>query len=270
MTQYTAVSRGEGIVTGPDKNLWITGYGTLKKMSTAGTVLNTYTWNAGYNQPSQQLAVGPDGNFWIPNSQSNNPTPSRQIVKVTPSGVVTAYNPLLSGAYLEGIATGSDGNMWFTEFNAVGTSYLEKITTSGTNATQYAATGSAQYPQFAIQGLDKNIWFTSCSGQSINKITTAGVVTSFPSSTPTSVTQPWGLTTGPDGAIWFASLVGGSGKLLRIPTNATAASQITSFPVPSKGGVYWIATGPDGALWFTEWMNNYPKPSSGWIGRMTY
>jgi virginiamycin B lyase len=273
MTQYSSLGSGQGIVTGPDKNLWITGYGTLTKMSTAGTVLNQYTWNASFDQPSQQIAVGPDGNFWFANAQSDNPVPRRQVIKVTPSGVVTAYNPLLSGAYLGGVAAGADGNMWFGAYLASSTSsasYVERMSTSGTNAVQYATTGSAQYPGFAVQGADKNVWFTSCGGQSINKITSAGVVTSFASSTSSSVTQPWGITTGPDGAIWFASLTGGSGKLMRIPTNATSASQITSFPVPSKGGVYWIATGPDGALWFTEWLNNGSGTRPGWIGRMTY
>jgi virginiamycin B lyase len=273
MTHYTSVSGGEGIVTGPDKNLWISGYGTLQKMSTSGTLLNTYTWSSAGYQPSQQLAVGPDGNFWIPEVQSSDP--ARKLYKVTPSGVATGYAPLLRGAYLQGVAAGSDGNMWFSEFTASSTSstsYVERIGTSGTNAAQYAATGGASYPWYAIQGPDKNVWFTSCASQSINKITPAGAVSSFPSSTSTSVTQPWGLATGPDGAIWFGSVVFGSGRLMRIPTNATSSSQITSFPVPSKGAVYWIATGPDGALWFTEWQNNsnIGKPSLGWIGRMTY
>jgi virginiamycin B lyase len=264
MTQYPLTS-GQGIVSGADGNLWISSYGSLSKMSTSGSVLNTYTWSASSDLPSQQLTVGPDGNFWIPDVQSSNP--ARKLVKVTPSGTATAYTPLMSGAYLQGVAAGADGNMWFSEFNATGTSYMERIGTNGANAAQYAATSSAQYPGFAIQGPDKNVWFTSCAGRSINKITTAGAITTFQ---PANQPQSWGLTTGPDGAIWFANLSGGTGALLRIPTNATSGSQITSFPVPSKGGVYWIATGPDGALWFTEFQNNNPNPSFGWIGRMTY
>lgn len=263
MTQYP-LSSPQGIVSASDGNLWISSYGTLSKMSTSGSVLNTYTWNASGDQPSQQLAIGPDGNFWIPDATSSNP--ARKLVKVTPTGTVTAYTPRTSGAYLGGITAGADGDMWFSEFNVAGISSMEKISTEGTNAVQYGVTGYAQYPGFAIQGPDKNVWFTSCAGRSINKITTAGAVTSFQ---PASMPQAWGLATGPDGAIWFSNLTNGTGALLRIPTNATSSSQITSFPVPKKGGVYWMATGPDGALWFTEFQNNNPNPSYGWIGRMS-
>ncbi len=64
---------------------------------------------------------------------------------------------------------------------------------------------------------------------------------------------PWGITAGPDGALWFADFAGHIG---RITTDGT----ITEFAV--SGGPEGIAAGPDGKLWFTE-------SSVAKIGRIT-
>src|SRR5262249_50433456 len=69
-----------------------------------------------------------------------------------------------------------------------------------------------------------------------------------------AVTGPLGITTGPDGALWFTE--GIAGKIGRITTTGT----VTEFAAPTaKGGE--ITTGPDGALWFTG--------VRGKIGRVT-
>jgi len=63
------------------------------------------------------------------------------------------------------------------------------------------------------------------------------------------------ITTGPDGALWFT----GNGKIQRITTNG----EVTQFTLPSTSSdSYGIATGPDGALWFTASNNSR-------IGRLT-
>jgi virginiamycin B lyase len=85
----------------------------------------------------------------------------------------------------------------------------------------------------------------------------AAAVTEFP--VPTAVSQPAGITLGPDGAIWFTEENGN--KIGRI----TTAGAITEYPVPTNAsGSQEIAAGPDGALWFTEYGANPPK-----IGRVT-
>ena len=74
---------------------------------------------------------------------------------------------------------------------------------------------------------------------------------------PTASSQPLGITTGPDGALWFTE--SNTNKIGRI----TTAGVITEFPIlPSGAGpLRGITTGPDGALWFTQRPNQ--------IGRMT-
>ncbi len=74
---------------------------------------------------------------------------------------------------------------------------------------------------------------------------------------PTSFSNPYGITAGSDGALWFAE--GNDNKIGRVSTSGT----ITEYPIPTGGGYsQGITSGPDGALWFTEANGNK-------IGRIT-
>lgn len=67
-------------------------------------------------------------------------------------------------------------------------------------------------------------------------------------SLPTSYSQPKGIASGPDGALWFTEY--NTNKIGRISTSGA----ITEYPVISAASYpYSITTGPDGALWFTEY-----------------
>ena len=58
---------------------------------------------------------------------------------------------------------------------------------------------------------------------------------------------PRGITTGPDGNIWFTEESGN--KIGRI----TPGGSVTEFPIPTPdSGPYGITAGPDGNLWFSE------------------
>jgi hypothetical protein len=73
----------------------------------------------------------------------------------------------------------------------------------------------------------------------IGRITPAGVITEFP------VTNAGrGITTGPDGNLWYTTgFVGTIGRI-------TPAGVATEFPLATFGGTF-IVTGPDGNLWIT-------------------
>ena len=81
------------------------------------------------------------------------------------------------------------------------------------------------------------------------------IFTEFP--VPTSNRNPNGITTGPDGNLWFNETGGNKiGKM-------TPSGTFTEYPVPtSNSGLENITTGPDGNLWFTEANGNQ-------IGRIT-
>ena len=62
--------------------------------------------------------------------------------------------------------------------------------------------------------------------------------------------QPFGITAGPDGALWFAN--SGNNTIGRITISGT----VTSYKGTNIDGPYDITPGPDGALWFTNAFNN--------------
>src|SRR5437016_2052973 len=79
--------------------------------------------------------------------------------------------------------------------------------------------------------------------------------TEYPLSTGSA--SPFGITLGPDGALWFTEL--DTNKIGRI----TMAGSVTEYALPTaNSGPYKITAGPDGALWFTEGAANK-------IGRIT-
>src|SRR5271157_2192888 len=65
-----------------------------------------------------------------------------------------------------------------------------------------------------------------------------------------------GITSGPDGNLWFTDVNGGVGRI-------TTSGAITTFPLPNaNSGSDAIIIGPDGNLWFTESLSSK-------IGRIT-
>jgi virginiamycin B lyase len=71
--------------------------------------------------------------------------------------------------------------------------------------------------------------------------------------------QPFAITAGPDGAIWFTE--NGTNKIGRLSVDGSQFNDVaTPTPLARPEG---IAPGPDGALWFTE------SSASNRIGRIT-
>jgi virginiamycin B lyase len=90
---------------------------------------------------------------------------------------------------------------------------------------------------------------------------TAQTATEF--TIPTPASKPFGIATGPDGALWFVE--GDGNKIGRI----TTAGAVTEYTIPTKttfgnfsSHPQCIVAGPDGAMWFVEGDGNK-------IGRIT-
>lgn len=79
---------------------------------------------------------------------------------------------------------------------------------------------------------------------------------------PTKKSWPYGITAGPDGAVWFVEngSLAGSGLVSTIG-RITVDGKISEYPVHAAVLPAWITTGPDGALWFTE--------GDSYVGRLT-
>jgi streptogramin lyase len=134
-----------------------------------------------------------------------------------------------------GIAAGADGNLWFTDFGAIG-----RITPSGQIA-EFPA-GLVPYTllgEIAL-GSDGNMWFTDPgSTPAIGQISPDGQVTEFPTGLAGA---PDSLTAGPDGEMWFTD----DGTIWRISLNG----QITSVPTGLSTPQIDITAGSDGTMWF--------------------
>ena len=102
-----------------------------------------------------------------------------------------------------------------------------------------------------VKGRDGNLWFTGTQGTyqsetgvegKIGSVTPAGKVTVFP--LPSGDAPTGGITTGPDGNLWFTSTKG----IDRI----TSAGAVTEFALPSDANPRGITAGVDGNVWFSD------------------
>src|SRR5262249_5208204 len=155
---------------------------------TLNGVITEFTQNPPTSTPAV-ITQGPDGNLWFTELTGTH------VNRITPTGVLTQFpaaDALPIGATPTGITAGPDGALWVTEpgVNAIG-----RIDTSA--AITQSTAGITGTPTRITLGSDGNLWFTE-SGGLIGRITTAGVVTEFPS--PNGPLQsPNYITAGPDG-----------------------------------------------------------------------
>jgi streptogramin lyase len=140
------------------------------------------------------------------------------------------------------IATGSDGNLWFTETS---TSLVGRVNTSGTALAQFSfSSGGA--PFGIASGADGNLWVTLPGiGASnwIGRITTAGVSATFPVPSENAFPEQ-GIVAGP-GGMWFSEE--DTNQIATIPYDGGA---ITEYPITHGSEPNAIVPGPDGNLWF--------------------
>ncbi|MGA8725208.1 MAG: putative Ig domain-containing protein [Acidimicrobiales bacterium] len=74
------------------------------------------------------------------------------------------------------------------------------------------------------------------------------------------ISQPEGITTGPDGALWFTNA--GNNSIGRITTSGSL-SAFFNYATTLISGPYGITTGSDGALWFTNDDNSIGRITTG-------
>ena len=174
---------------------------------------------------------------------------------MTPEGEVTLFSAgLRKKSYPDEIIAGPDGNLWFVDGTIVSTGTQERIgrVTPQGSITEFPTGLPAG---LAVGGLaagpDGNLWYTQVGGPLspgkpgglIARMSTAGTVTSFGSSTGASGAPIFG----PDGNLWFVEWPDGPVSLVR----ATLAGAITQFGRRKVGLPVDLVDGPDGNVWFT-------------------
>jgi virginiamycin B lyase len=232
-----------GVSAGSDGLVWFSHGDSIGRITLGGAVKEypVPTQNAG----TGWLHLGPDRAVWFAERAGN------KIGRVTVDGQVTEYAipsiatsptcPPGPSTLPQGIATGSDGAVWFTEECG---NRIARLTLSG-QITEYLVPTHDSHPLGITAGPDGALWFVEKAAAKIGRITTSGEITEFPL---TPGTLPQRITVGPDGALWFSELR--ANKIGRI----TTAGQYAEYPAP--GGPVGITAGPDGALWFVEFNGN--------------
>jgi streptogramin lyase len=238
----SADAEPQGIVVGPDGNLWVTEAGRVARVTPSGVITEFDPPSLG----SAYITAGPDGNLWF--------TGGDKVVRLTTSGMFTQYripSPEAEAAY---IVAGPDGNLWFTEW---GVGKLAKMTTSG-SITEFPVPnarcgfGLGYCLSGLAAGPDGNVWFTEDRSGSVAKITSSGAITEYRIPRPGG--QPREIVAGSDGNLWLIDpgwCFGCPPQLVRVSTAGT----IKEYPMPLDASFVDypldITRGMDGNLWVT-------------------
>jgi streptogramin lyase len=224
ITEYSIAAHGGNlgskpadIAAGPDGNLWFTDQGTTKAIGRAtptGTISEFTISVPGNTSPLPNgIAAGPDGNLWFADRGTK-----KAIGQITPSGTITEFAITVAGSSPRGVAAGPDGNLWFTDDATVPAIGLVCLTM-----------GPLCSP-------------TDVANHAIHEygVTANGGFAATPS--------PKGITSGPDGSLWFAD----TGTTKAIGWINPSNHAITEYTSDNPGD---IAAGPDGNVWFTDRAN---------------
>ncbi|MEO8973007.1 MAG: Virginiamycin B lyase [Ktedonobacteraceae bacterium] len=167
------------------------------------------------------------------------------------AGQITEYS-LPKNSDPQGITTGSDGNLWFTEYIR---GKIGRITPQGT-ITEYRV--NACCPSDITSGPNGDLWYTvgddngKLNASYIGKITLQGKSTLYPLFSQDR-RVPFSITVGPDGNLWFTIYQLNSHDLGDgVIGQMTPSGKITLIQLGANSIPLDITAGPDGNLWFTE------------------
>ena len=156
--------------------------------------------------------------------------PMASIAVATPVGTITEFSAGLSpGSEQEGIVSGSDGDLWFTDVanNAIG-----RITPDGSITEFTEGLSSESYPTSIVVGPDGDLWFIDGgTPAAIGRITPSGTITEFTAGLTTGG-RPGSLVVGPDGNLWFVDDGNNAKAIGRITTRETPEQALAPAPTP--------------------------------------
>lgn len=183
------------------------------------------------------VAPAADGGVWFTAQGSG------QLGHLDPASGRVELIDLGDGSAPHGVIVGPDGAPWITD--------------GGLNAIVRVDPGSKKVERFDLPGGGANLntaafdgngvlWFTGQGGV-YGRVDSSREVKTFPAPKGRG---PYGITTTPDGVVWFSSLAGS--YIARIDS---ATGELKTFDVPSAGGgARRVWSDSSGMLWVTEWF----------------
>ncbi|HEY9084821.1 MAG TPA: hypothetical protein VIN40_02630 [Candidatus Tyrphobacter sp.] len=255
VTEYSTGANTQpcGVTVGPDNNLWAGGFGgapgnSIEKITTGGTVTN-------YTIPGAHVCAivsGPGGLLWFADYGND------RVGTISTSGTINEYT-IAAGAEPIGIAVGSDGNLWVTDFHL---NVIYKISPSATLLATYSSGISAGFhPNLIVNAPDGNLYFeeligSTTVGDKAARITTGGTISELGTVSP-NLDGEGEIVVGKDGNVYFAEYT--AGKIAEIDVSTGHVSE--SSPMGSVADIYGLVAGPDGRLWVggnqTIWALKY-------------
>jgi streptogramin lyase len=200
-------SSGAAIAVGPDGNIW-SGGSYLGVTDVVWRQTSSATFVTVSTTP-RALVAGPDANLWLVASNGSGAASVGRVEPNTPGYEVLTEFSVTSAGDLNDIATGPDGNIWFTD---AGSNEIGRVTPGGM-ITKFAVPTTASGVHGIIAAPDGNLWFTENAANKIARITPAGAVTEL-ACIPTANSGPTNITVGADGRLWLTET--NSGKIARV------------------------------------------------------
>ena len=207
-----------GIAAGSDGDLWITQSDTDQigqfSPSDPGTVTETSIPNSADCAPGA-ITAGPDKDLWFTVSPGEGATTGAKIGRIIPAThAVKMFSVGNKESFLEGITTGSDGNLWYVENNDLQSdgTIVNSINISGVKGTSPVSfdQGDAA-PDTITAGPDGDLWLAEFHGGSGSMQNGPGNVLQMSTSEnfisssliPSNESEPAGIAPGSDGNVWF-------------------------------------------------------------------
>ncbi len=277
-----------GVAPGPDGNVWfVTGVGQLGRVTPTGAMAlftipappacTTNCPPPGASPPpaerlasGQEIALGPDGALWFTQPFSNNvgraTVSNGALVSVQEFPAPTGCHPPYRFC-MDGITTGPDGNVWFTEPIK---GKIGRLAPSTGIITEFAIPGGG-FPLRITAGPDGNLWFADNGTSSVGRVTPLGAITEFaiPNQDPNAGAHAGdsnysygvnpGITAGSDGNLWFNEEAGVCNPPIICGATFDEIGRITpsgtvlaGYPIATSSNVQSLTAGVDGNVWFAE------------------
>lgn len=204
-TEYklpVTTARPSGITLGSDGNMWITDPGTdsiwrVEQIRAKPHVRFSQFHLTTGAQPDQ-IVTGPDGALWF--TEPGIDSIGRLPIRGRP---LTEYAIPTANSDPVGIAPGSDNALWFTEQKAL---KIGRIATNGTITAEYPLTGAVT-PDYLLQGIDGNFYFTDTQGNKIGQFFFRSHKVHF-YKIPTANSGPTAMILGADQEIYLVETLG--------------------------------------------------------------
>jgi virginiamycin B lyase len=185
------------------------------------------------------VAPAPDGTVWYTAQRTG------KLGRLDPATGNTTEVPLGSGSAPHGVIVGPDGHAWVTDS---GLNAIVRVDGKTNEVKLFSLPAGRAGANLNTAAFDKRgiLWFTGQSGV-YGKLDPANgqmTVDDAP-----RVRGPYGITTTPDGTVWYASLAGN--HIARVDPVSGAATVVEP-PTPAQGARrIWSDSG--GRLWVSEW-----------------